>query len=95
MSLNSYKAEVRNFLEKINPIDQGVNPKIKWLEEEFQLLKESVDANETNKIRHQIYDMLYLLFEISADYDFDLDSEWNLGKEKKLKKYMSISNEEV
>ncbi|MEG1798321.1 MAG: hypothetical protein RR262_17730, partial [Clostridium sp.] len=71
------------------------NPKIKWLEEEFQLLKESVDANETNKIRHQIYDMLYLLFEISADYDFDLDSEWNLGKEKKLKKYMSISNEEV
>lgn len=93
MSLNSYKAEARNFLEKINAIDQGVNSKIKWLQEEFQLLKESIDANEPNKIKHQIYDMLFLLFEVSADYDFDLDNEWNLGKEKKQKKYMSNTNE--
>lgn len=93
MSLNSYKAEARNFIEKINAIDQGVEPKIKWLEEEFQQLKESVEANETNKIRHQIYDMLFLLFEVSADYDFDLDSEWNLGKEKKQKKYIANYNE--
>lgn len=93
MSLNSYKIEARNFLKKINAIDQGVNLKIEWLEEEFQLLKESVNANETNKVRHQIYDMLFLLFEISSDYDFDLDSEWNLGKEKKQRKYISGSDE--
>jgi uncharacterized protein YabN with tetrapyrrole methylase and pyrophosphatase domain len=92
MNLNSYIAEARSFLEKINALDQGVKPKIKWLDEEFQLLKEAIEANDSNKIRHQIYDMLFLLFEISTDYDFDLDSEWNLGKEKKQKKYISISN---
>ena len=31
----------------------------------------------------------FLLFEISADFKFDLDSEWDLGKKHKQKKYIS------
>jgi len=89
MSLNVYRDEVREFLEKAHFSDQGTKQKIEWLEEEFQLLKDAVDANETDKIKHQIYDMLFLLFEISVDYEFDLDGEWNLGRDKKQKKYIS------
>ena len=89
MNLNSYKEEVRIFLENINSLNQGSEQKIEWLDEEFQLLKNAIDTNDKSKIKHQIYDMLFLLFEISADYDFDLDSEWNIGREKKHKKYVS------
>jgi len=88
VSLNSYISEVRDFLEKANVSDQETTSKIRWLEEEFQLLKASIDMNEGDKIRHQIYDMLFLLFEISVDYNFDLDSEWEIGRERKRQKYM-------
>ena len=88
MSLNSYISEVRDFLEEANVSDQDITQKINWLEEEFQLLKDSIDMNDSDKIQHQIYDMLFLLFEISISYDFDLDSEWEIGREKKRQKYM-------
>ena len=88
MSLNCYKEEARDFLERINASSEKLTQKMKFLEEEFGLLKDSIETNEVNKIKHQIYDMLFLLFEISADYDFDLDSEWNIGRERKQKKYI-------
>jgi len=93
MNLNSYRDEVKDFLEKANFSDQGTASKLKWLEDEFQLLKDSVGANKADRIRHQIYDMLFLLFEISIDYDFDLESEWSIGRAKKRKKYLSGSAE--
>ena len=89
MDLNSYVDEVRDFMEKINGLNRGSEEKIIWLEEEFSLLKISVTANEADKIRHQIYDMMFLLFEICVDHDFDLVSEWELGREKKQKKNLS------
>lgn len=85
--LNSYKNEARVFLEKINALNEDTEQKVKWLEEEFLLLKNAVIKNEQENIKHQIYDMLFLLFEISADFDFDLDEEWNKGREKKALKY--------
>ena len=88
-NLNSYVAEAKDFLEKINGLDEGIEQKVKFLEEEFQLLKSSIEANEAERIRHQIYDMLFLLFEISADYDFDLDNEWGIGREMKERKYLN------
>lgn len=32
--------------------------------------------------------MLYLLFEIAADNDFDLDREWKEGAKQKKEKYL-------
>jgi hypothetical protein len=75
-------------MQKMNAPNDGVKPKIGWLEEEFKLLKAAVDENDLNKSRHQVYDMLFLLFEVSADYNFDLDKEWDLGRERKQKKYI-------
>ena len=87
MSLNLYKEEARAFLKTINALNEKPQQKIKFLEDEFRLLKDFIETNEVDRIRHQIYDMMFLLFEISSDYDFDLDNEWKVGKEKKLKKY--------
>ena len=92
MSLNLYRIEARDFLEKMNALNGGTEQKIKWLEDEFQLLKDAVKLDETDKIRHQIYDMLFLLFEISADYNFDLDDEWSIGRERKRQKYLNCQS---
>ena len=88
MTLNDYKDEAKEFLKKINAVNEGSAIKLNWLEEEFLLLKDA--ANK--EIRHQIYDMLFLLFELSADYDFDLDREWNLGRQRKQEKYLPEGN---
>jgi len=37
--------------------------------------------------------MLFLLFELSADYGFDLDGEWALGRERKEKKHLRARSE--
>jgi len=88
MTLNSYKDEAKDFLQKIGALNEGVKSKINWLDDEFKLLKDAVNDNAQNRLKHQIYDMLFLLFEISADYNFDLDKEWDIGKEHKQKKYI-------
>lgn len=88
MTLNAYRDEARDFMGAIGAPGEGPEPKIAWLDEEFRLLKGAVSANEPDKIRHQIYDMLFLLFELSADYGFDLDGEWAPGRRRKGKKYL-------
>lgn len=88
MTLNSYRDEAGDFMRGIGALGEGPEPKIAWLEEEFRLLKRAVCTNEPDQIRHQIYDMLFLLFELSADEGFDLDGEWALGRRRKEKKYL-------
>jgi len=89
MSLNNYRDEAGDFLKKISATDDGSNTKekVQWLEEEFNILKEVIDSPD--KLRHQIYDMLFILFEIASDYKFDLDNEWNKGRKRKEEKYIS------
>lgn len=89
MALNSYRDEVRDFMGGIGALNEGPEPKIAWLEEEFRLLKGAVCANQPDRIRHQVYDMLFLLFELSADYGFDLDGEWALVRQRKEKNYLT------
>ena len=57
------------------------------LEEELNILKKVTD--NPAQLKHQIYDMLFLLFEIAADYEFDLEEEWNNGKIRKYEKYIA------
>ena len=87
MSFNLYIVEARDFLVKINALDEDHEIKIRMLDEEYTLLKKFLKTNETDKIKHQIYDMLFILFEISAMYNLDLDTEWNNSQEKKKKYY--------
>jgi hypothetical protein len=88
MSLNSYTDEVKEFIRdsKLTNIDN--QQIITWLEDEFELLKAAVKASERDQMEHQIYDMLYLLFEFAAENEFDLDQQWQSGKRKKQDKYL-------
>lgn len=88
MSLNEYKNEVKEFLIRMESLNGDNHQKITWLNEEFQLLKKAVNDLERDKIEHQIYDMLYLLFEMAADNNFDLDKEWEKGRKRKQDKYL-------
>lgn len=87
MSLNNYRDEAEEFLKGIGEENQGTDMKINMLQEEFSILKE-VKSNP-DKLRHQIYDMLFILFEMAADYEFDLDEEWSKGRKSKKEKYLS------
>jgi len=88
MSLNDYRDEAGDFLTKINAKNNSED-KIGMLEEEFGLLKGAVDTPE--RLRHQIYDMMFLLFEIASVHGFDLDEEWDKGRKRKQEKYLSKS----
>lgn len=93
MSLNDYRDEAGVFLRKIGARndESDTDVKINMLEEEFNILKEV--ANNPDRLKHQIYDMLFILFEIASDHKFDLDNEWNKGKRHKEEKYISKCRE--
>ena len=88
MKLNDYRDEVEIFLKKIDNFQKNSNQKIYWLEKELSLLKIAVKNSDECDISHQIYDMMYLLLEIAADYRCDLDKEWESGNKKKQEKYL-------
>ncbi len=85
MCLNDYRDEVKEFLVKINSFGVNQKQKLMWIEKEFKLLKSAVKNSDNKAISHQIYDMMYLLFEIASDNNSDLDSEWVNGRKKKVK----------
>ncbi|WP_160691768.1 hypothetical protein [Clostridium sp. C2-6-12] len=91
MSLNEYKDEVKEFLVKMDSLNGDNHQKINWLNEEFELLKKAVNASDIDKIEHQLYDILYLVFEMAADNNFDLDKEWQRGRKRKNKKYLKLN----
>lgn len=88
MCLNDYRDEVKEFLVKVNSLGKNQEQKLVWLEKELELLKSAVRNSDNKAISHQIYDMMYLLFEVAADNNSDLDIEWINGNNKKKDKYV-------
>ena len=87
MELNKYRDQAKEFMKKIGTLGKNQGQKLIWLEKELDLLKLAVKNSDSKAISHQIYDMMYLLFEIAADNDSDLNSEWLRGQRKKEEKY--------
>lgn len=87
VSLNNYRDEAGEFLKKIGAENGETDLKVNMLEEEFNILKGV--TNKPNELKHQIYDMLFILFEIASDHKFDLDDEWNKWRKHKEEKYLS------
>ena len=85
MGLNVYRDEVAGFLDRIVAREEPVSRVVDMLDEEITLLKKSLDDRE--RLNHQLYDVLFLLFEIAAIYNLDMDSEWSQGRERKQAKY--------
>jgi hypothetical protein len=86
MSLNKYRDEVGEFLKAIDPKNiEPISKIVKMLDDEYNELKASLD--DRNRLGHQVYDILFLLFELAAKENLDLDRQWDLGRDKK-KKYI-------
>lgn len=91
MSLNRYTEEVRGFLRKIKSDNESNQQKIEWLKEEFAQMQYAIESSNMPKVQHQLYDMIYILFEIAAANDLDLDSEWQAGAKRKAEKYLKAN----
>ena len=86
MSLNTYRDEAGQFLETIHATNEPVEKKIMMLQHELDILK--ANLHDKKVISHQVYDLLFLLFEIASQFNADLDSEWLAGQSRKQKKYL-------
>lgn len=84
MSLNALRDEAGRFLEAVDPAGaQPVSKIIGMLEEEFAALKASLD--DPGRLSHQVYDVLFLFFELAAKKHMDLDAQWIRGRDRKRK----------
>lgn len=85
MTLNNYRNEVEHFLNNLG--EKALKPSeiIAAFEKEFSLLKNNLDNKAV--ANHQLYDLLFLILELAAYNQTDLDEEWARGREKK-KKYL-------
>ncbi|UCB42194.1 MAG: hypothetical protein JSV77_06895 [Dehalococcoidales bacterium] len=86
MSLNKYRDEVAEFLGQITARQEPVSRVMDLLDQEITLLKE--ELNDRERLSHQLYDVLFLLFEIAATHNLDMDSEWARGRERKRTRYL-------
>jgi hypothetical protein len=83
LGLNKYRDEAGEFINRIG-INEGFIPKIfEMLAEEMNLLKES--REEPDKFRHQVYDMLFILFEIASIYQMESRTGMGQRASKKVK----------
>ncbi len=82
MSLNDYRDEAKEFLEKVGSENEPLEKDVERLEGELELLKQ---AENDSEIQHQTYDLLFILFGIAAKKDLNLDEEWRKGLKTKKK----------
>lgn len=88
--LNEYRDEAERFMRRTDDFQKDGQQKLDWLREEFDLLRAAVNRGDGEKTVHEIYDMLFLLFELAADSHADLDAEWKKGRRRKAEKYPAV-----
>lgn len=79
---------MKDFLKKIDTLNKNTGQKLIGLEKEFDLLKNAIKNSQNTMICHKIYNMIFILLEIAADNDCNLDKEWAEGSKKKQEKYI-------
>jgi len=87
VGLNDYRDEVNEFLRQVTDEPEPLSQIVNMLDQEMALLKASFDNRE--RLSHQLYDVLFLLFEVAAVHNLNLDSEWTEGRERKRTKYLN------
>ncbi len=84
--LNDYRDQAKRFLDSIAPADQ-LKDVLPLFREELRLLDCAVQITDVVSTKHQIYDLLFLVMEMAAIADVDLDSEWRNGADRKSARY--------
>jgi hypothetical protein len=85
MGLNEFTAEARAFMENIGAQESA--DEILYMIQKGSKLLERV-RDDPDALRHQLYDLMFLLFELAAKCDFDMDAEWSRGRDKKAIRYL-------
>ncbi|MFH1089450.1 MAG: hypothetical protein V1716_03435 [Candidatus Uhrbacteria bacterium] len=83
MSLNNLRDQVADFLNKLKENKFTEDDILNEIENKLSIIRSSRD--DDNEYRHQIYDILYLLLELAAKHNYDLDDEWQKGQIRKQK----------
>ncbi len=86
MGLNEFRDEAGDFLRNIGAECRDASEIFAMLDGKYSELKASAD--EPLKLCHPVYDVMFLLFELAAKYEFDLDAEWQKGRANKRIKYL-------
>lgn len=86
IGLNAFRDEAPAFLAAIGASSEDIGVILRALDEEMAGLKVSIA--DRSGLADQVYDVLFLLFELAARYDLDLDSEWEKGRARKQEKYL-------
>jgi len=86
MGLNDYRDEAGEFLRAVGAEDEDIAKILGMLDQEMILLKGAI--HDRDRLRHQISDVLFLLMELAARFELDLDLEWENGRIKKREKYL-------
>ena len=87
MGLNIFRDEAGAFLDAIGKPSENSEAILSMLKDEMAEL--SISLSDSSQLRHQIYDMLFLLFELASRHNLDLDTEWQIGHVRKQAKYLS------
>jgi len=90
MDLNDCRDEAGDFLRQLGASKQEVATIVKYLKEDFAQLMDFFNGRiiDTVEMGHKTYDVIFLLMELASRFDTDLNEEWNLGRQRKKKKYL-------
>ena len=87
MGLNNFRDEAGDFIEIIGEANEPIDKTLEMLKEEMNELMNSKE--NPAQFRHQVYDMLFLLFESASKSGMDIDMEWEKGRQNKKRKYLN------
>jgi len=85
MNLNDHRDEAGDFLRMIGATNRPVETILDWLDEELARLRQSLA--DRPELAHRVYDVMFLLFELAATHNLDLDEQWTQGRLRKRAKY--------
>jgi len=85
MSLNDHRNEAADFLRMIGAGGEHVEKILGWLDEELLRLRQCM--TDRHELAHRVYDVMFLLFELAATHNLDLDKQWTQGRRRKQAKY--------
>lgn len=88
MDLNDYRDKAAEFLTAIGARHEPLDKVLAYLDEETGALKDAATRGDLPKLNHQTCDVLFLLFELAARHDLDLNAGWARGRERKRKRYL-------
>lgn len=90
MDLNDYRDEAGDFFRQLGASKQEAATIVKYLKEDFAQLMDFFNGRiiDTVEMGHKTYDVIFLLMELASRFDTDLNEEWNLGRQRKKKKYL-------